>query len=249
MFRFWPKVTPGRLFLACLAIFAMAAIGNLSNAAETTGQDGAKEKKEGFAPMVTDSSHDGWIGYSQKEWPKGWEVADGELHRAGSSGDLMTEKEYADFDFRFEWKISEGGNSGVLYRVKPAMTPAYYTGPEYQVLDNARHADGKSPLTSAGSIYGLYAPAKDVAKPAGEWNEGRITIDHNRVSHYLNGQKVAEAELGSEDWNNGVAKSKFALWPQFGKIARGHIVLQDHGNEVWYRNLRIKELAAKAADK
>jgi hypothetical protein len=223
---------------------AMAIAASAAPAAESQSKN---KKEKGFTPLVTDSSHDGWVGYAKKEWPKGWEVKDGVLHRAEGGGDIMTEKEYGDFDLRFDWKISEGGNSGVMYRVKPGMQPAYYTGPEYQVLDNAKHPDGKNKVTSAGSIYALYPPEKDVAKPAGEWNSGRITIEHNRLTHYLNGEKVATAELGSDDWNKHVANSKFALWTGFGKAARGHIVLQDHGNEVWYRNLRIKELDGKTA--
>jgi hypothetical protein len=234
------RPTALRHFVAGFAFLAMAALANSCHAAAD-----ANETEEGFTPLLQDSKHEGWVGYNQKQWPKNWEVADGVLHRASGGGDLMTEKEYGDFDLRFQWKISEGGNSGVMYRVKPSMMPAYYTGPEYQVLDNARHADGKNDLTSAGAIYALYPAPKDAAKPAGQWNDGQITIQRNRLTHYLNGKKVAEAVLGSQDWNDRVAKSKFADWKGFGAQPRGHIVLQDHGDEVWYRNLRIKELDAK----
>jgi hypothetical protein len=174
-------------------------------------------------------------------------LTDGVLHRVDGGGDIMTAKEYGDFDFRFDWKIAEGGNSGVMYRVSVEKGPAYETGPEYQVLDNGKHRDGKSSLTSAASLYALYPPAKDVAKPAGEWNEGRIVVHGNHVTHYLNGEKVVDVELGSDDWNKKVAGSKFAAWKKFGVNKRGHIVLQDHGDEVWYRNVRIKELNGNAA--
>jgi hypothetical protein len=216
--------------------------------AAAPSQDTSAEEK-GFKTLLNGETREGWVGYGKKEWPEGWELTDGVLHRAGSGGDIMTAQEYGDFDLRFDWKIVEGGNSGVMYRVSVEKGPAYETGPEYQVLDNARHQDGKSPLTSAGSLYALYAPAKDVAKPAGEWNEGRIVVHGNHVAHYLNGEKVVETELGGDDWNKKVAGSKFAGWKKFGVNKRGHIVLQDHGDEVWYRNVRIKELDQKTAAK
>ncbi len=207
------------------------------------GDDAAtKDKEEGFTPLVRGDSHEGWTGYAKKGWPKGWEAADGVLHLSSGGGDLMTEKEYGDFDLRFDWKISKGGNSGVLYRVSPGLEPPHYTGPEYQVLDNAGHQDGKSLLTSAGALYGLYASTADASKPAEEWNRGRIVMEGDRVRHFLNGQKLVDAQIGSDDWKARVAKSKFTLWTQFAKNPRGRIVLQDHGNEVWFRKLRIKEV-------
>jgi hypothetical protein len=234
--------------LALITELAMLCIGYQTVQAEVFAQ-GPVKKEEGFTPLLKGDSREGWIGYGQKEWPKGWELSEGVLHRAGSGGDLMTAKEYGDFDLRFDWKISEGGNSGVMYRVSVEKGPAYETGPEYQVLDNARHRDGKSPLTSAGSLYALYPPTKDVAKPAGEWNQGRIVVHGNHVSHHLNGEEVVHVELGGADWNKKVAGSKFAAWKKFGANKRGHIVLQDHGDEVWYRNVRIKELDGKPAAK
>lgn len=201
-----------------------------------------KEAKKGFKFLLEDDAKKNWIGYGTEKWPDGWEVTDGVLHRKGSSGDLMTVGEYGDFDLRLAWKISEGGNSGIMYRVSQEEGPAYHTGPEYQVLDNAKHADGKSPLTSTGSLYALYPPTKEAAKPVGEWNRTRIVVRGNRVRHFLNGEQIVDAEIGSDDWKTKVAGSKFAALPKFGKNVRGHIVLQDHGDEVWYRNVRIKEL-------
>jgi hypothetical protein len=167
---------------------------------------------------------------------------DGVLHTKGGGVDLKTREQYGDFDLRFEWKVASGANSGVMYRVSQESDPAYYTGPEYQIVDNVGHADGANPKTSAASVYDLYAPNNDVTKSAGGWNEARIVVSHNRVEHYLNGKKVVEYELGSADWNRRVAASKFATWKKFGKNPRGHVVLQDHGDEVWYRNVRIKTL-------
>ena len=110
------------------------------------------------------------------------------------------------------------------------------------MLDNARHADGAKPLTSAGSCYALYPPSKDVTKPVGEWNETRIVARGNHVEHWLNGTKLLEFEIGSADWKARVAASKFKVYPGFGEQPKGRIGLQDHGNAVWYRNIRIREL-------
>jgi hypothetical protein len=225
-----------------VGLLASFALGPVAAAQGQATKARPKPLEEGFTRLVEGDSQDGWIGYGQDKWPEGWEVSKGVLHRVSSSGDLMTEKEYGDFDLRFGWKISPGGNSGVMYRVSQEKGPAYETGPEYQILDNARHADGKQKVTSAGSLYALYAPSQDAAKPAGEWNRGRIVVEGNRVRHFLNGKKVVDAQLGGDEWNKLVAESKFAAWPKFGKNKSGHIVLQDHGNEVWFRNLRIKEL-------
>jgi hypothetical protein len=113
-------------------------------------------------------------------------------------------------------------------------------------VDNLKHKDGANPLTSAASAYALYAPNKDLTKPAGSWNESRILVKGNHVEHYLNGKKVVEYDLASDDWNKRLAASKFTEWKKFGTNRRGHVVLQDHGDEVWYRNVRIKNLDRKS---
>jgi hypothetical protein len=115
------------------------------------------------------------------------------------------------------------------------------------VLDDAKHKDGQNKLTSSGSLYALYPPSEDVLKPAGEWNRSRIVVEGNHVRHFLNGKKVVDVEIGSEDWNKKLAASKFATWKGFGTNAKGKIVLQDHGDEVWYRNMRIKDSTGKPA--
>jgi hypothetical protein len=155
-------------------------------------------------------------------------------------GDIITIDQFDNFELELEWQIAEGGNSGIMYRVSEDGEEAYYTGPEYQVLDNARHADGQNPLTSAASDYGLYAPIKDVTRPIGEWNAARIVIKGNHVEHWLNDVKVVEYELGSPDWQQRVDASKFKQWPNYGRIPKGHIALQDHGSRVAFRNIRIR---------
>ncbi|HEX6962081.1 MAG TPA: DUF1080 domain-containing protein [Lacipirellula sp.] len=246
------KFRPGRIVLPLMAALAIGALGGRMAAAaeaalaQNTPAKKAKAKNDkqgaGFVKLFEGDKDKTWVGYNKDAWPEGWELKDGILHRTGSGGDLQTVEEYGDFDLRFGWKVSEGGNSGVMYRVSREKGPAYETGPEYQILDNARHRDGGSPLTSSASLYALYAPSKDVVKPAGKWNKARIVVRGNRIQHYLNGEKVVDAEIGSDDWNKRLAESKFATWPKFAKNQRGFIVLQDHGDEVWFRNMRVKRL-------
>ena len=204
------------------------------------------KKESGFVALTGHDGREHWLGYgldkAKDSWPANWEFVDGVLHAKGGGADLKTREQYGDFDLRFEWKVPRGANSGVMYRVSQETDPAYYTGPEYQIVDNVGHSDGVNPKTSAASLYDLYPPSKDVTKPAGGWNDARIVVSHNHVEHYLNGKKVLEYELGSEDWNKRVAASKFAAWKKFGTNRRGHIVLQDHGDQVWYRNMQIKSL-------
>jgi hypothetical protein len=169
-------------------------------------------------------------------------VVDGTIQRTGDGGDLVTDEQFANFELTLDWKIAPGGNSGILYRVADTGDETYFTGPEMQVLDDARHPDGRSPLTSAGSDFGLYPAPRGAVKPAGEWNSIRLVVNGNHVEHWLNGTKVVEYEFGSPEWTKLVAENKFKAWPIYGKAARGHIVLQDHGDVVEFRNIRIREL-------
>ena len=188
------------------------------------------------------SSLDAWRGFRTSSPPPGWQVVDGALTRVGRGGDLITRHVFGDFELELEWQVAEGGNSGIMYRVTETTGATYQSGPEMQVLDDERHADGRSRLTAAGSVYGLYAAPAGVVKPAGEWNAVRIVARGRHVEHWLNRVKVAEYELGSLDWEARVAASKFRDWPEFGRAASGHIALQDHGDRVAYRDIRIRSL-------
>jgi hypothetical protein len=157
-------------------------------------------------------------------------------------GDLITVDQYGDFELRLEWKIARGGNSGIMFHVTDDAGQTYETGPEMQVLDNGGHADGRDPVTSAGSNYALHAPTRDVTRPIGEWNEVRLLVRGPHVEHWLNGVKLLEYELWSPDWEARVQASKFKTMPGYGRARRGHIALQDHGDRVSYRNIRIKTL-------
>ncbi|MEQ8847157.1 family 16 glycoside hydrolase [Botrimarina sp.] len=196
--------------------------------------------EEGFTDLLAgDALSDTWRGYNEDASPDSWRLEEGVLRLEGSGGDLVTQETYGDFDFRFEWKIAPGGNSGVMYRVVETDEPAYHTGPEYQVFDPSESSDD---LTGPAALYGLYPAPPSASKPAGQWNTGRITVSDGRVEHWVNGQKVVSTEIGSKEWNDRVSGSKFAAWDRFAKADAGRLALQDHGSKVWYRNLRVKRL-------
>jgi len=165
------------------------------------------------------------------------------LHFTGTGkGDIMTNEEFSDFELQIEWKISPGGNSGIFFRASEKREESWHTAPELQVLDNVAHKDGLDPQTSAGSNYALHAPVRDVTRPAGEYNHVRLLVQRNHVEHWLNGVKIVEYEIGSPEWQQLVANSKFGVLPDYGRYPTGHILLQDHGDEVWYRNIKIRPL-------
>ncbi len=201
----------------------------------------------GWRSMFDGQTADQWRAYRGDRLPAGWQVVDGALTRVASAGDIVTREEFQDFELALEWKVEPGGNSGIMYRVAeaPELETVWQSGPEYQLLDDARHPDGRRPETSAGACYGLYPAPRGVVRPAGEWNETRIVIQGNHVEHWLNGQRVVSYELGSGDWEERVRRGKFATMPRYGREPRGHIALQDHGDRVAYRNIRIRLLPSQ----
>jgi hypothetical protein len=202
----------------------------------------AAERAAGWRLLFDGATTDGWRNYGKQGAPAGWQVVAGTLTRAAAGGDLITTEKYADFELLLDWKISEGGNSGVFFRAIEGPPQIYFSAPEMQVLDDARHRDGQSPLTSAGSNFALHAARRGVVRPAGEWNTARLVVNGNHVEHWLNGQKLVEYELGSPEWNQLVSSSKFNQWPEYGKATVGHIGLQDHGDAVAFRNIKIRTL-------
>lgn len=201
-----------------------------------------QEKAEGWKLLFDGKTTEGWRGYKKDKCPDGWKAVDGALARVGGGGDIVTVEQFESYELALEWKVAEKGNSGVMFHVAETKGPPYHTGPEMQVLDNERHPDGKNPKTSSGSCYALYAPSKNVCNPAGQWNKAKLVVNGAKVDHWLNGEKIVSYELGSEEWNAFVAASKFKAWPDFGKGRKGHLCLQDHGDRVEYRNIKIKVL-------
>ena len=200
------------------------------------------ERAAGWRLLFDGATTRGWRGYRSDAMPGGWRVESGALTRVAAAGDIVSTEQFADFELALEWRVEPGGNSGIFYRVSEDEEAAWHTGLEMQVLDDAGHPDGQSQLTAAGALYGLYAALAGVVRPAGEWNAARLIARGPHVQHWLNGVKVVEFEIGSPDWEARMRQSKFAKMPRFGRNASGHIGLQDHGDRVAYRNIKIRVL-------
>ena len=199
------------------------------------------ERAAGWRALFDGTSLAGWHLFHGTT-TDGWAIRDGTLMRVGDGGDLVTAEQLANFELALDWKIWPGGNSGIIYRVADSGAATYVTGPEMQVLDDARHADGKSRLTAAGSAFAIYPAPAGIVKPAGEWNAVRLLVNGNHVEHWLNGVRVVQYDLGSTDWEQRVAASKFRTVTGYGRSPVGHIALQNHGDTVAFRNIRVRVL-------
>jgi len=221
--------------------FAMLFLGC---SASTLPKLSTEEEHAGWQLLFDGKTFNGWRGFKKDNVPAGWTITQkGELYfNKKGSGDIMTVAEFENFELQLEWKISAGGNSGIFFGVSEEGEYSWQTGPEMQVLDNAKHKDGLEPKTSAGSNYALHAPSRDVTRPVGQYNAVRLVVKGTHIEHWLNDVKIVAYEIGSPEWEALVAQSKFASLPQYGRNRRGHIVLQDHGDKVWYRNIRIRPL-------
>jgi hypothetical protein len=201
------------------------------------------ERRAGWRLLFDGRSLDQWRGYRMAAMPAGWRVEDGAMVKDGEQEDIVSRAEYGDFELAWEWKLTPGGNAGLFYRATEAGNKIYVTGPEYQLLDDARHPDGKSALTSTAAAYGLYAAPRGVVRPAGAWNQSRLVVDGARVEHWLNGRKVVEYTLGSPDWEAKVRASKFDEWKGYGRATRGVVGFQgDHTGTLSLRDLKVRPL-------
>jgi hypothetical protein len=197
----------------------------------------------GWRVLFDGKNLDAWRGWLAPGFPGGWHIVAGTLAKEGEVDDLVTREEFGNFELELEWKIGKGGNSGVFYRGTREYSHIYWSGPEYQLLDDANAPDGRNRLTAAASAYALYAPPAGVVKPFDEWNKTRIVVNGSNVEHWLNGQKVVEYELSSPEWKAKVAASKFAKYPNYGLAKKGYIGIQgDHDGALTLRNIRIRAL-------
>lgn len=201
------------------------------------------ERDAGWQLLFDGATTAGWRTYRTDHVTDGWQVLEGNLSLVERGGDLVTIEQFANFDLQLEWRVAAGGNSGVFIRAGESEPYIFMSAPEVQILDDAGHRDGKQVLTSAGSNYGLHPVPRGVVKPAGVWNHSRIRIVGNAVTQWLNGVQVVNYVLASADWKQRVASSKFAQWPAYGSLTTGHIGLQDHGDKVDFRNIKIKVLS------
>ncbi|MGH9846073.1 MAG: 3-keto-disaccharide hydrolase [Blastocatellia bacterium] len=242
-------------FVLAIALVTVCAIAAISQKTAPINQLTKAEKSAGWRLLFDGKSFTGWRGFHSDKVPGGWVVeegcikkvqAEGELGQAG--GDLITADQFENFEFSIEWKLSKGGNSGIKYLVSESLPPAGKSGVafEYQVLDDDSHPDAKAGMAgnrTSGSVYDLIAASKDKKlNPVGEFNRTRIVVKGNHIEHWLNGVKVVEFERGSEAFKQRIAQSKFKTTKGFGEISKGHILLQDHGDAVWYRNIKIRTL-------
>lgn len=246
--------------VSAAALFSLAACGPAPDAdaadADTqavatsegaTGQEAMntltpQEEADGWELLFDGDDLEGWRGFGRDDLPEGWVAEDGLLVRSSGQGDIITREVFRDFELSLEWMVREAGNSGIFYRASEEVDRIFEGAPEMQVLDDAGHIDGGNPLTSAGANYGLHPAPRGVVHPAGEWNQARIRVEGAQVTHWLNGERIVDYELGSPEWAGLVAGSKFAEWPEYGTFDEGHIGLQDHGDWVAYRNLKIRRL-------
>jgi hypothetical protein len=203
----------------------------------------AYARADSWVSLVGSDSAPALRGWSEPGLPAGWHVDNGVLSKNGPVDDLVTTGTYANFELRFEWKIGKAGNSGIFYRATREYDHVYWSGPEYQLLDDAHAPDGANRKTAAGSAYALYGAPAGVVRPFGQWNTSRLIVAGHHVQHWLNGRKVVDYALDGEPWRKLVAASKFAEYPHYGLAPAGLIGIQgDHPGELEIRHLRIREL-------
>lgn len=213
----------------------------------------AKEKKEGWKLLFDGKTTKGWRNFKSDKIGKAWRVENGALTLDTSNkkdwqivdgGDIITEKEFENYEFKVEWKIESCGNSGIIFNVveDPKYDYVWKTGPEMQVLDNSCHPDAEISKHRAGNLYDLIESETESVRPGGEWNQARIISNKGHLELWLNDVKQVETEMFTPEWEALIKGSKFKTEPDFGKARKGHIALQDHGNQVWYRNIKIRVL-------
>jgi len=239
------------LFAAAGAFGEGAQEGQPASAIQRVNRLSRAERAAGWKLLFDGQSTTGWRNYKKQDVSAGWKVMDGALCRVdNTAGDLVTADQYDNFELELHYKVPSHANSGIMYRVTEDQGRPWQTGPEIQILDNT---DPAGDSQKSGWCYGLYKPADDpktgkpldTTKPIGEWNHLKVVCNGPKVEHWMNGAKYVEYEIGSEDWNKRVTASKFGTMPQFGKNAKGHLVLQgDHGN-VCFTNIKIRPLPAK----
>lgn len=203
------------------------------------------ERAAGWRLLFDGRTTAGWREYRQRTIGPKWHVIDGALTFKDSGRKealgIVSEAQFDNFELIVEWKITEGANSGIMYRVSESQAKPYATGPEYQVLDDAAYAKSP-PQRRCGACYDMYAPMDAEPQPVGEWNRTRIVVDGRHIEHWLNAQKIVEYELNGADWNARRARSKWKDYPAYGSETKGHICLQEHGSEVAFRSIKIRPL-------
>ena len=231
------------------ALLSLAALVTFAGCASSVGSaDGVAPSQDGWVDLFDGASLDGWHGYARADVPAAWSVESGVLvltPGTDDGGDLVAPGTYGDFELEVEWRIAECGNSGLFYRGAEAadLSPIYRTAIEMQVLDNC-HPDGQYPSHQNGALYDLYTPTADPTRP-GDWNTSRVVADGADIEHWVNGERVVEAEQGAAEWDARLAVSKFRdaeTFPGYGTRRSGVVGIQDHGDRLEVRAVRIRTL-------
>ncbi len=235
------------LSITCLSVAVLS-----SQALKAQNTLSSAEKKQGWKLLFDGKTSANWKGYNREEVPSEWKIDDGVIsfnpdHADADNRpkDLISKQAFKDFDLSLEWKISTNGNSGVLFNVveNPAYAEPYMSGFEMQILDNDGHPDGKIPKHRAGDLYDLIKSSSEPVKPVGQWNHIEVKSLHGHYTFTMNGVKINEFQMHDAAWNEMVAASKFKQWPEFGKATSGKICLQAHGNQVFFRAVKIRKLS------
>lgn len=242
------KLTTLVAFVAALIMTSSCANKSGSASASAENSLSRAEKAEGWVLLFDGQSMEHWRGFKKDEVPSAWQIEDGAIALTGSGGgDIVTKEEYKDFELLLDWKISEGGNSGIFFNVSedPKFRYTFQTGPEMQIIDDERHPDakqGKNNNRQAGTNYDMHPLSTPAVNPVGEFNTVRLRVKDGHVEQFLNGKKVVEYTLWSPEWEAMVEGSKFASMPDYGRYKSGRIALQDHGDKVWFKNIKIRPL-------
>ena len=203
----------------------------------------SQEQADGWQLLFDGKDRTQWRNFKQTGISELWQIEDGALKLAGKGGgDILTKATFDNFELKLDWKIAESGNSGVFVRVNETGNTIYAQAPEIQILDNERHPDNKLPSHRSGSLYDMIASPPASHKIAGQWNQLTIRLQQDQLTVWQNGVQTAAIKIGDSRWQQLLSTSKFATWPGFAATKKGHIGLQDHGDTVWFKNIKIKEL-------
>lgn len=239
------------LFITASILLSACISSKTSSIPKQTNSLSAKQKSDGWVLLFNGTSTAGWHTFGDKPIDKKWSVQNSELFlnakgnaNAHGGSDIVTDEEFENFHLKFDWKIAQGGNSGIMFFVKEdkKYIAPWQTGPEIQLLDNAGHAEGKIKTHRAGDLFDLLSISKDIINPANQWNTFEIVANKGNLTLYANGQNVLQTTLWSNEWKTLVATSKFKDMPDFSIYKKGKIALQDHGDDIWFRNIMIKKL-------
>lgn len=235
------------------SVLASAAVANLApcnSPSQSAPMTNTANEKEGWHSLFDGKTTAGWHVYGGKT-AGSWKAVDGTLYLDSSSGatrqrgDIVSNEAFENYHLSLEWKLAKGGNSGIIFNVQDdagKYRNTYETGPEMQVLDNERHSDAKIHKHRAGDLYDLIASSKETVKAPEEWNLAEIVLNKGKLDFFLNGTNIVSTTMWDDNWKTMLANSKFKSMPAFGTIKNGHIALQDHGDPVWFRNIKIKRL-------